>query len=305
MNVYEVLSRDNYITVNKILMRKLGVECAVLLGELCYRRQYLDRMGKLQEDGFFYATVQSIEDETTLSEHCQRKCLTQLKEMGIVDFERRGIPSKRFIRINQAALEDLLDDNVRNTAAESSGQVPEDFRDLSLKTSALNNNNKNNNNTRISSKDDILDRAEHTPPCRPKTGSLFQSPKKPRKTSVQKINSFITSCEREMNKFDFAEDVRIELMKFFRMLAESNTLLPSASIQEQLRLLRQVREDLRCDVVKNTVSHGWKNLSYQCESVVRQTVPSWDTATAGSFKPKNEEEKTVDIFEGASSEEIF
>ena len=96
MNVYEMLSRDNYLTVNKLLMRHIGISESILLSELCYRRQFLDRSGKMTKDGFFYATVEDVEEETTLNDYAQRKILDKLKDMGLVEVERRGLPAKRY-----------------------------------------------------------------------------------------------------------------------------------------------------------------------------------------------------------------
>lgn len=297
MNPYELLSRDNYVTINKIVMRKIGIDAALLLSELCYRRQYLDRAGKLQEDGFFYATVQDIEEETTLNEYSQNKAMNVLKDMGVVKSERRGLPAKRYLYIDSQKLGDLLSEPTENSGFGNSEQVPENLGNKNLKSSVLNSNN--NTNNKSSSK------IGHSRARGSKEGSLIQAPTKTRRTSVQKVNSFISACEREMNKIVFSDEVRTQLMKFFRMLAESNSLLPSSTIQEQLKLLSEVREDKQADVVKNTIMHGWKSLSYEANNFISGSTPSWDTATPGSFQPKTEEEKSRDIFEGVSEEEIF
>lgn len=310
MNIYELLSRDNFITVNKILMKKVGMECAVLLSELCYRRQYLARADKLQEDGYFYATVESVEDATTLSEHLQRKHLNTLQSMGIVKFERRGLPSKRFIYIDEQALNELLSSPAEDKGQVPNTTVPDDIRDCTPTTSGtiINNNiNNNKSSTPVLSKDNTVEKIGRKPARSSKTsGSLLGSTSKKSAKNIQKkINSFITSCEREMNTLGFSEDVKTELSKFFRMLGESESLLPSTSIHEQLKLLQALPEDKRAEIVRETVSHGWKNLKYCIEQYQQSTTPSWDTAVPGSFRPKTEEEKAKDIFEGASPEEIF
>ena len=290
MNIYELLSRDNFITVNKILMKKVGMECAVLLSELCYRRQYLDRADKLQEDGYFYATVESVEDATTLSEHLQRKHLNTLQSMGIVKFERRGLPSKRFIYIDEQALNELLSSPAEDKGQVPNTPVPDDIRDCTPTTSGtiINNNiNNNKSSTPVLSKDNTVEKIGRKPARSSKTsGSLLGSTSKKSAKNIQKkINSFITTCEREMNNLNFSED--------------------TTSIHEQLKLLQTLPEDKRAEIVRETVSHGWKNLKYCIEQYQQSTTPSWDTAVPGSFRPKTEEEKAKDIFEGASPEEIF
>ena len=38
-----VLTNKGYIIVNKILIRKLGLECAILIGELCSEYSYWEK----------------------------------------------------------------------------------------------------------------------------------------------------------------------------------------------------------------------------------------------------------------------
>ena len=47
-----LLANDGYIIVNKVLIRKLGLECATLIGELCSEYSYWEKHNKL-ENGFF------------------------------------------------------------------------------------------------------------------------------------------------------------------------------------------------------------------------------------------------------------
>lgn len=303
MNVYEMLSRDNYLTVNKLVMKAIGISESILLSELCYRRQFLARANKLTEDGFFYATVEDVEEETTLSDYAQRKILEKLNKLGLVDVERRGLPAKRYICIHEEALQSLMD-----TITADNVPVPEDFKNKNLNSSAL-NNNKLNNNTRISSKDDTLDKGQSQSSARSETntsGKLFSSEKsRTKKSSVQKINTFITSCQREAFKKEFATPLLAVLDDYFRMLAEMNCLLPAISIAEQLEWLKKVPEDKRITVVKNTISRGWKSLQYEAEANISSQVPSWDTASPDAFKAKTEEQKLRNPFEGIPEDNIF
>lgn len=303
MNVYEMLSRDNYLTVNKILMKNLGISESIMLSELCYRRQFLARADMLTEDGFFYATVEDVEEETTLSDYAQRKILDKLSEMGIVKVERRGLPAKRYIYIDENALQSLI-----NSIASNNAPVPEDFKNKSPNSSALNNNNLNNNNTNILSKDNILDKGHSQSSARTATpsGKLFSSEKsKTRKSSVQKINSFITSCQKEAVKREFTQEVLTVLDKYFRMLAELGCLLPAVSIAGQLDILAKVPSAKQVTVVNNTISRGWKSLQYEAEANISASVPKWDTADADAFQPKTEEEKSRDWRSEVPKDQIF
>lgn len=305
MNVYELLSQDNYLTVNKLVMRALGAMEAILLSELCYRRQFLARAGRLTEDGFFFATVEDVEEQTTFSDYTQRKILDKLNKLGLVEVERRGLPAKRFICIHEEALQSLMDSITSDDAP-----VPEDFKNKSLNSSVLNNNNlNNNNNSHVSSKDDTLEKGHSHGSARsetPSSGKLFSSAKPAtKKSSVQKTNNFISACQREAIKKKFPKEVLEELNKYFRMLAEMNCLLPSVSIAEQLTHLAKVSEEKQVDVVKNTISRGWKSLQYEADAVVASSRPSWDTAEPGTFQATPEEDKNGDWKKDIPEDHIF
>lgn len=298
MNVYELLSRDNYLTVNKLVMKKLGISESILLSELCYRRQFLARVGKLTEDGFFYATVEDVEEQTTLSDYSQRKILEKFSQMGLAKVERRGLPAKRYICIYEDALQLLM-----NSVTSDAAPVPEDFENKSPNSSALNNNN-TTNNTHVLSKDNTFGKGRS--PGSASSGKLFSSGKPTtRKSSVQKTNAFITACQKAAIEKEFPQEVLKVLDDYFRMLAEMNCLLPVVSIKEQLVYLQKVAPGSQIAVVKGTISHGWKSLQYEAESCISGTVPSWDTAAPDAFQAKTEEQKLRNPLEDVPEDRIF
>jgi hypothetical protein len=50
----------------------LGIDEAIILGELASEYEYWSRREELQ-DGYFYSTIENIEENTTLTEYKQRK----------------------------------------------------------------------------------------------------------------------------------------------------------------------------------------------------------------------------------------
>lgn len=175
------------------------------------------------------------------------------------------------------------------------------------KKSLHNNDSIYNNSSHTSSKDDVLERAEPSTPKTPRrnSGKLFDTPKATKKSSIQKTNAFITMCERVSSKFSFSQELLMELGKYFRMLGSSDTLLSEYSIEEQMRILSDLRECDRVKVVKDTLSSGWKNLRYAAEAVKAGSTPSWDTAKPDAFKAKTMEEKRKNPLEGVPEEDIF
>jgi DNA-binding PadR family transcriptional regulator len=107
MSILHLLASDNFITVNRQIASIVGLEAAVILGELVSEFIYwADRDGL--QDGFFFSTVENLESKTFLSAHSQRQALEKLSSFGFVDVEKKGMPAKRYIRINEKAIEDAL-----------------------------------------------------------------------------------------------------------------------------------------------------------------------------------------------------
>ena len=107
MTILNLISNNNFITLNKDLIKAIGLEEAILLGELASEYDYWNRKGELDE-GFFYSTIENIEKNTTLSVHKQRKALNNLKEKGLIEIKVKGIPAKRYIKILEKQVYEIL-----------------------------------------------------------------------------------------------------------------------------------------------------------------------------------------------------
>ena len=167
-------------------------------------------------------------------------------------------------------------------------------------------NNKQYNNT--VSKDTVLNTGstQNTPKPAQSSGKLFSSEKSPtRKSSVQKTNSFITTCHREALKKGFPEDVLNVLDKYFIMLGEMNCLLPSASIEAQLTILAKVPKYKQVEVVNNTISRGWRSLQYAAAEAMTTRGSFTDTASPNTFTATPEEEKNGDWKKQVPEDHIF
>lgn len=147
MNLINLLANDNYIIVNKTLAKILGVEGALLLGELCSEYCYWEKQGELK-DGYFFSTIENVKENTTILEHKQRALLKTMKNIGLVDVILKGLPAKRYIKINEQVLSELL-----NNSIETIGTSSAKTKELEQPISSTNNNkeiiiNKNNNKER-------------------------------------------------------------------------------------------------------------------------------------------------------------
>ena len=109
-----VLTNKGYIIVNKILIRKLGLECAILIGELCSEYSYWEKYNKL-ENGFFYSTRENIFNNTGISSYYQRKAIAKLIQRKIVIEKYEGIPHKIWYTLNFDKLYEILNFDKENT----------------------------------------------------------------------------------------------------------------------------------------------------------------------------------------------
>lgn len=107
---FDLLRSDAHISVNKALMFAIGVNEALIYSELLSRQAYFDSRDQLTEDGYFFNTIDDLESGTSLSVYQQRIAINNLKKLGLIDVQVKGLPPKRFFKIEQdtAALVNLL-----------------------------------------------------------------------------------------------------------------------------------------------------------------------------------------------------
>lgn len=105
----DFLAAGNYIAVNRSLIKVFGLEGAVLIGELASEAKYWNDHDKL-EDGWFFSTIENVEEATGLSGYQQRKALSELAKAGVVETTQKGIPKKRYVRIHFMELVNLVND---------------------------------------------------------------------------------------------------------------------------------------------------------------------------------------------------
>ena len=100
MSILQLLASENFITVNKTLIKELGLEEAVIFGELCSEYAYWEKEGKLV-DGMFFCSSSKLEDITGLSEYKQRSAIKNLIQAGYLKQELKGLPKTRYFEIIQ------------------------------------------------------------------------------------------------------------------------------------------------------------------------------------------------------------
>ena len=105
--ITDLLSTDGFIIYNKKLARTIGTNPAILLGYLCSEYNFYSSNGLL-DNGMFFCTREKIKYNTGLTETEQRTATKKLKELGIIETELKGMPSKTYYKINENNVSSIL-----------------------------------------------------------------------------------------------------------------------------------------------------------------------------------------------------
>lgn len=108
MTILQLIASDSFITVNKKLIKEIGFKEALMFGLLASEYEYWRTHNGFTKDGYFFLTIEKAEEITTLSEYQQRKVLNHLQELGLITVKVRGLPAKRYIKVNEAATRKFL-----------------------------------------------------------------------------------------------------------------------------------------------------------------------------------------------------
>lgn len=136
MDLLTLLANDGFICVNKHIIRKLGLQEAVLIGELASIYTYNYNKNALEDD-WFYATIDKIKENTGLTEYTQQQVISNLCEMGLLRQKLQGIPRKRFLQFDKQKLLEFTFNKDSFQLPEIREQAPRDQG-----TSSVNSGNK-------------------------------------------------------------------------------------------------------------------------------------------------------------------
>ena len=141
MNILHLIASDSFITVNKELIKVVGLEAAVLIGELASEHNYWTQNKGITSDGYFFSTIENMEEKTSLSGHQQRQALKKLEEIGVVTVKIMGLPAKRYVKLHdEQVLKIFKTKDLNNLSA-----IDKENKELDIKNFNRNNNINNNN----------------------------------------------------------------------------------------------------------------------------------------------------------------
>lgn len=145
-----ILGVSAYWQVNKDLARKTSINCALLLSDLISKYSYFEEKGMLVEfegDYYFFATAESIEEDTTLSYKVQKSTIEELKSHGLIKTKLMGVPAKTHFTICENKVLQML-----QTSSSQKSKL-----DLTKSQNLYNNKNKENKNKTTTIKEVVAD----------------------------------------------------------------------------------------------------------------------------------------------------
>ena len=156
MILASLLASSKYIIVNKDLIKILGLNEAVIIGELCSEYTYWENTNQLMDGEYFYSTRENIEKNTGINAHFQRIAMKNLEQKGIITLKKMGIPCKMYYKINENAVIEYLkmakypvvhEVNNKEYISCTTSNSPDEPQDVNnMNTNNNNINNKKNNN---------------------------------------------------------------------------------------------------------------------------------------------------------------
>jgi uncharacterized phage protein (TIGR02220 family) len=161
MNILELLSSNSYLTVNKALARKVGLEAAALFADLAGSQLYWNNQKELEYSEWFFRTREQIEEQTTLSAKVQVRCIKILVDAGLVQTKLKGLPAVTHYLIAQQEVTNLFN-LISQKGLSSYSQTAHLDTPKGSAIKNINNNNINNDNININKESSFVEKIEES-----------------------------------------------------------------------------------------------------------------------------------------------
>lgn len=104
----DILGNQSYLAVYKKLIKSIGLIDAIILSFLYNYAIFFYSKESLDNNGYFYKSMGSMEIELNISSHIIRTSLKKLKALGLINYVRKDIPPKLYFYVNVLKIRDLL-----------------------------------------------------------------------------------------------------------------------------------------------------------------------------------------------------
>lgn len=290
MDLVSLLASDSYIIYNKEFASKYGVEEAILLGAMCsYQKSFNNEE--------FFREEEKISQDTGLTVYAIRKAKQTLKNLGILEISKKGLPSRHYFKVIPERLLNPIyssDENITSSSDEIVTTVSnENITTVSndFDTTNYNNNyNKKDNITTINSSytetvnhrsDDTVISVKNSSPKSlnnfseniienanlTKANSDLLKTKKDKNTQnrLNKEKSISVIYKNKIEKL-FSENIAKALYRWIDVLVENKKLMTSTQFDMSMgklkELQKQYKESEIIECINNAAMAGYNNFNY-------------------------------------------
>ena len=290
MDLVSLLASDSYIIYNKEFASKYGVEEAILLGAMCsYQKSFNNEE--------FFREEEKISQDTGLTIYAIRKAKQTLKNLGILEISKKGLPSRHYFKVIPERLLNPIyssDENITSSSDEIVTTVSnENITTVSndFDTTNYNNNyNKKDNITTINSSytetvnhrsDDTVISSKNSSPKSlnnfseniienanlTKANSDLLKTKKDKNTQnrLNKEKSISVIYKNKIEKL-FSENIAKALYRWIDVLVENKKLMTNTQFDMSMgklkELQKQYKESEIIECINNAAMAGYNNFNY-------------------------------------------
>lgn len=97
--IIKLLNSDNTVSANRLLAHALGIKAALLFNSLVGKQAYYEKHSMLDSEGWFYSTIEDMQESTALSRCQQNKAIGVLAKAGLIDYRTGGVHCRRHFRV--------------------------------------------------------------------------------------------------------------------------------------------------------------------------------------------------------------
>ena len=290
MDLVSLLASDSYIIYNKEFASKYGVEEAILLGAMCsYQKSFNNEE--------FFREEEKISQDTGLTIYAIRKAKQTLKNLGILEISKKGLPSRHYFKVIPERLLNPIyssDENITSSSDEivttvSNENITTANNDFDT-TNYNNNYNKKDNITTINSSytetvnhrsDDTVISSKNSSPKSlnnfseniienanlTKANSDLLKTKKDKNTQnrLNKEKSISVIYKNKIERL-FSENIAKALYRWIDVLVENKKLMTSTQFDMSMgklkELQKQYKESEIIECINNAAMAGYNNFNY-------------------------------------------
>lgn len=242
MNILSLLASGNYIVINRDLLKKYGINVALMLCELASEYNYFEQSGKL-EDGMFYSTIDNINERTGLSKYQQSEALKVLDKIGIVKSVVKGIPAKRFFKIDVEELAKQIV-NISPSSCKEIGKLDGEKVETKNNNRKLINNSNNLKDKESKKEDTNNTQIEHV-----------------EKTTCRKKKKTI-SYDEQIAEYTGNEELQDALKAFLQMRSFIKKPMTEYALKLMLNKLDEFgnTDDVKIAILNQSITNNWQGI---------------------------------------------